>query len=62
MGSLTYNELQHREVVTRFRGAIPPCLGGGLKWHTITSAGYFSPYNFTLNMINKDTLGKEKLR
>lgn len=44
----------------RFRGAIPPCLGGRgkqlLKWHTITSAGYFSPYNCTLNMINKDTL------
>lgn len=26
-----------------------------LKWHTATSAGYFSPYTFTLNMINKGT-------
>lgn len=25
------------------------------KWHTATSAGYFSPYTFTLNMINKGT-------
>lgn len=46
--------------MTRFRGVIPPCLGKRkekklLKWHTISSAGYFSPYNCTLNMVNKDT-------
>lgn len=47
-GLLTYNMSCNIEVVSRFRGAIPPCLGGGkkgkkklLKWHTITSAGYF---------------------
>lgn len=59
------SERRRGEVVARFRGGIslptslektpPKKLNSLLKWHTATSAGYFSPYIFTLNMINKGT-------
>jgi len=42
--------------VARFRGGFTyPQKKNVKKWHTATSAGYFSPYTCTLNMFNNGT-------
>lgn len=62
-GSIVWSRVMwvEGEVVATFRGGTLSLLDKKknkihfLKWHTATSAGYFSPYTFTLNMINNGT-------